>query len=52
MEAFLINLKIHLVFTILTILFTLVFGLKDLLIGYGWFPIIIVYEFYQSTIDP
>ena len=52
MEAFLINLKIHLLFTLTVIVYSLIFGSESVLFGYGWFPIILVYEFHQSALEP
>lgn len=54
MEVFIINFEIHVVFNLISLIFTLIFNTTDSLIflGYGWFPIIIVYEFRMSVVDP
>ena len=51
LEVFLISLKIHLLFTVVAVVLSIL-GVKGLLIGYGFFPIILVKEFYASKEDP
>ena len=50
-EVVLINLEIHLVFNILALILG-IFIENTYTLGFGWFPVILVYEFRNSTINP
>lgn len=51
MDVFMTNLRIQLVFTALSLLYYLVSPLHVEL-GFGWFPIILVWEFHRAAINP